>query len=95
MTDLTALFPGWMAPGWMALAFVAGAAAGWAFFASLIPVARMLAAAKPGAVGLQILRFIALALVLWLMTKGGAAVFLAGAAGVFAGRFALLQRAKP
>lgn len=78
----------------MALAAVAGAVAGTVFFASLAPVARMLAAGRIEAVGLQVLRFVALGLVLWLMARGGAAVLLSGAAGVMAGRALVMRGTK-
>uniref|UniRef100_UPI0035AD9E43 N-ATPase subunit AtpR n=1 Tax=Paenirhodobacter enshiensis TaxID=1105367 RepID=UPI0035AD9E43 len=77
----------------MALAAGAGAVAGTLFFASLGPVARMLASGRIEAVGLQLLRFVALGLVLWLMARAGGAVLLSGAVGVMVGRALVMRRA--
>ena len=53
----------------------------------------MPAAGRTEAVGLQLLRFVALGLVLWLMARAGGAVLLSGAAGVMAGRALVMRRA--
>jgi F1F0 ATPase subunit 2 len=77
-----------------AAAGIAGAALGWAHFASLAWVADLFAAGRIGAVALQVGRLAVLSGFLWLCAQGGAAVLLAAAAGVLAGRSLVLRRAR-
>lgn len=75
------------------LAALAGLGLGWAHFASLQHIARMITAGRISAVGLQVARFAVLAGALWLFAQGGAVVLLAGAAGILTGRAIVMRRA--
>lgn len=74
------------------LAALAGFAAGWLHFASLARIAEMIAEGRLTAILLQLARLVMLGLLLWLCAKGGAAVLLAGAAGVLVARAMVLRR---
>lgn len=76
------------------LAALVGFGAGWLHFASLERVARMITEGRLSAVGLQLGRLVLLALLLWLFAKAGAAVLIAGAAGILAARAMVLRRAR-
>jgi len=75
-------------------AALAGFAAGWAHFASLERVAQMIVDGKLGALALQGLRLVLLGLFLWLCTRGGAPVLIAGAAGIMVARAVVLRKAR-
>ena len=77
---------------WMTLAALAGFAAGAAHFATLSPIARMLAEGRVIAVGLQTARLVLLGLFLWFVARHGATILLAAAGGLMAGRAAVLRR---
>lgn len=76
----------------LVMAVLAGLIAGALHFASLAPIARMLAEGRLIAVPLQSLRLILLAAILWLMAREGAWVLLSGALGVLLGRAIVLRR---
>lgn len=73
-------------------ALVAGAVAGWAHFMSLRRVADLFTEGRMSAVALQLGRLAALGVFLWLCTRGGAAVLIAGALGILLGRAVALKR---
>lgn len=71
---------------------VAGAAAGWLHFRSLKVVTQRLLRGDVAAIGLQLVRFVALGLVLFLAARGGVAMLLGATVGVMLGRRAVLRR---
>ncbi|TPE53918.1 N-ATPase subunit AtpR [Amaricoccus solimangrovi] len=76
------------------LAALTGYAAGWLHFASLRRVARMITEGRLAAVGLQIGRLALLGLLLWVFARAGAAVLLAGAAGILVARARVTRGAR-
>lgn len=83
-----------MNAGWAIIAAVAGLGLGWLHFASLARVADWLLAGRLAAVALQLARFALLGGFLFLCSRGGALVLLAGAAGVLSARVLVLRRAR-
>lgn len=75
-------------------ALIAGIAAGWAHFASLRRVADLFTEGRMSAVALQLGRLAALGVFLWLCTRGGAPVLIAGAVGILIGRAVALKGAE-
>ncbi|MFT3803336.1 MAG: hypothetical protein QM766_19255 [Burkholderiaceae bacterium] len=76
------------------LAALAGFGAGWLHFASLARVADLIVDGRPSAIGLQLARIAVLGCLLGLFAWAGAAVLLAGTAGVLAGRSFVLRRTR-
>ncbi|MCA8883460.1 MAG: hypothetical protein KDA50_06905 [Rhodobacteraceae bacterium] len=76
----------------MLLAAPVGGLAGWLHFATLARVADLFVAGRLSAVGLQLARLAVLGAFLWLCSRGGAAVLIAGAAGVLAGRAIVMRK---
>jgi hypothetical protein len=74
------------------LAALAGTLVGWLHFRSLRAVTERLVAGRLSAVALQLTRFAALALFLYVCARFGAVPLLAAAAGVMAGRAIVLRR---
>ncbi|MBS0126021.1 hypothetical protein KB874_18200 [Aestuariicoccus sp. KMU-90] len=75
-----------------ATALLAGLALGLFHFATLARLIALLVAGRMVAVPLQLARFALLVPFLWIAAQFGAAVLLAGAAGILAGRALLLRR---
>lgn len=75
-------------------AALAGFGLGWLHFASLSRVADLFVAGHMRAVALQLARLAVLAGFLVLCAQGGAAVLVAGAAGVLAARARVLRGAR-
>lgn len=78
--------------GAIAAAALAGTAVGWFHFASLSRVTDLLLAGRLAGVGLQVARFALLGGFLWICSRGGWPVLLAGALGLLAGRTLVLRR---
>ena len=76
------------------LAGLIGMAVGWAHFASLVFVTDLLVAGRMTGLLLQLGRFAVLGVFLWLCALAGWVVLIVGAAGVMAGRFIVLKRAR-
>lgn len=74
------------------LAAGSGFVAGWLHFASLARIADMIVAGRLTPILFQLARLAGLGLFLWLCAMGGAAVLLAGAAGVLVARSVVLRR---
>ena len=77
--------------GFAFAAALAGLAAGWLHFRSLQALSARIVAGEKRAIVLQLARLVMLGLFLFLCTRGGALVLLAGALGVFAGRALVLR----
>ncbi|MCA8879425.1 MAG: hypothetical protein KDA73_05555 [Rhodobacteraceae bacterium] len=75
-------------------AALAGLGAGWVHFSSLRGVADRIVAGQLGALGWQLLRLALLGGFLWICAQGGAAVLLAAACGILAGRVLVLRRVR-
>ncbi len=76
------------------LAGLVGTAVGWGHFASLVFVTDLLVAGRMAGLFLQLGRFAVLGAFLWLCALAGWTVLIAGAAGIMAGRFIVLKRAR-
>lgn len=76
------------------LAALAGTGAGWLHFRSLRPLADRIVGGDWRALALQVVRLGAMAGFLAFAAQGGAAVLIAAAAGVLAGRQLVLRRAR-
>ncbi len=88
--DLSVFSPAWLAATVAALGV--GYFAGLLHFRSLYAIARRLTAGDRTAVGLQLLRLLALAGLLWLFALGGAHLLLGAAGGIFLARARVLSK---